>query len=162
MVDLIAKTDEIWNKALVLLKEKLPLSTYDAWVINLVPNGIDGNEYSVRCGQRIAIQMMAPHDKIFSSVLSEITGKEISFKVVYDEELSKILAKKSQARKQDEEKDPWRDPGGAAEAGPAALLTHGRAALLRDLPPRGAAGGGQHPLPGRAYPLRRVPRRGYC
>ena len=105
MVDSKTKTDEIWDKALILLKEKLPLSTYDAWVINLVPNGLDGNEFSVRCGHKIAIQMMAQYNNIFSSVLSEIIGKEVSFTVIYDDELSKILAKKSQARKQAEEQN---------------------------------------------------------
>lgn len=106
MVDLKTQTNEIWDKALVLLKEKLPLSTYDAWVVNLVPNSIDGNEYSVLCGHRIAIQMMAQYNNIFSSVISEIRGKETVFKVIYDDELSKLLAKKSQARKQSEESNP--------------------------------------------------------
>ena len=49
------KTDKLWDNALNLLKERLPQSSYDAWVPNLVPNGIDGDEFSVRCGQKIAI-----------------------------------------------------------------------------------------------------------
>ena len=103
MTEVKTKIDEIWEKALVELKDKLPGSTYDAWVINLVPNSLDGNEFSVRCGHRIAIQMMAQYSNIFSEVLSEIIGQEIFFKPVYDDELSKLLAKKSKARKKEED-----------------------------------------------------------
>ena len=92
-----AKTTQIWNRALEILKTKLPKSTYDAWVLNLVPNEIEGNEFSIRCGQKIAIQMMEPHNSVFTEVLSEIIGRNIAFKIVYDDELSKMLAKKSQA-----------------------------------------------------------------
>ena len=98
------KIDEIWGNALVVLKNKLPLSTYDAWVINLVPNCIDGNEFSVRCGQRLAIEMMEQYNGVFSSVLSEILGHEVCFKMIYDDEVSKLLKKKIKTQKQDEEK----------------------------------------------------------
>ncbi len=104
MAEVKIKTDEVWNKALTALKEKLPMSTYDAWVINLVPNVIDGNEFSVRCGHRIAIQMMEQYNHIFASVISEIAGKELDFKIIYDDELSKILAKKAKIIKKEEEK----------------------------------------------------------
>ena len=97
------KINEIWEKALEQLKLRLPGSTYEAWVLNLVPNAIDGNEFIVLCGQRIAIQMMAPHNNIFNEVLSEIAGQPISFKVLYSEDLSKELSKKSQKRKKEEE-----------------------------------------------------------
>lgn len=99
-----AKTTEIWNQALEILKTKLPKSTYDAWVLNLVPNEIEGDEFSIRCGQKIAIQMMEPHNSVFTDVLSDILGRKINFKVIYDDELSKMLAKKSQIRKIEAEK----------------------------------------------------------
>ena len=105
MADTKIKTNEIWDKALIALKEKLPKSTYDAWVINLVPNNIDGNEFSVRCGYKIAIQSMEQYNHIFASVISEIAETELTFKILYDDELSKILAKKAQLRKKEEEKN---------------------------------------------------------
>ena len=99
-----AKTDEIWGKALEELKSKLPLSTYDAWVVNFIPNGIDGNEFSVRCGQRLAMSMMEKYNDVFSSVLSEISGQDVCFKMIYDDEVSKLLKKKIKAQKQEDEK----------------------------------------------------------
>lgn len=99
-----SKIDEIWGKALEELKTKLPLSTYEAWVVNFVPNAIDGNEFSVRCGQRLAMSMMEKYNDVFSKVLSEISGREVCFKMVYDEEVSKLLKKKIKTQKQEEEK----------------------------------------------------------
>lgn len=87
--------EDVWKKALEVLKDKLPQSSYDAWIINLVPNRLEENEFSVRTGHRIAIEMMAQHNKIISQTLSEIIGKDVIFKMIYDSEVSKLLAKKT-------------------------------------------------------------------
>lgn len=96
-----SKIDDIWDKALVRLKECLPESC-EVWVRNFVPNAFDNDEFSVLYGQRFAMQSIAPYQNIFSEVLSEITGKPTTFKTVYDNELAKLLEKKSRNAKKEE------------------------------------------------------------
>lgn len=102
MVKEKTKIDELWDKALVVLKERLPESC-DVWVRNFVPHALDGDEFSVLYGQRFALQSINPHLNVISSVLSEIIGKPTTFKVIYDNELAKLLAKKSKTAKIDTE-----------------------------------------------------------
>lgn len=111
MVFTKAKIAEIWNEALEKLKTQLPGSTYEAWVLNLEPNAFSENEFSVLCGQQIAIQMMLPHKSIFETVLSEIIGDKTAFKVIYSEELSKALKKKIKSRPQSEDDKNSKFPG---------------------------------------------------
>ena len=95
------KIDEIWNKALILLKERLPKSC-EVWVRNFVPHAIDGDEFSVLYGQKFALQSINPHLNIFSEVLSEIIGKPTIFKTIYSNDLAKLLEKKTRTAKKDE------------------------------------------------------------
>ncbi|MBQ7450130.1 chromosomal replication initiator protein DnaA, partial [bacterium] len=95
------KVDEIWDKALGLLKERLPESC-EVWVKNFVPHAIDGNEFSVLYGQQFAILSITPHLNIFSEVLSEIIGQPTTFKTIYDSELAKLLEKKAKTSKKEE------------------------------------------------------------
>ena len=88
------KIDEIWDNALVVLKERLPESC-EVWVRNFVPHALDGDEFSILYGQRFALQSISPHLEIFSEILSEIIGKQTVFKPIYDDELAKLLDKKA-------------------------------------------------------------------
>ena len=98
------KVDEIWDKALVMLKDKLPESC-DVWIRNFVPNALDGNEFSVLYGQRFALQSITPYLDIFSSVLTEIIGQQTTFNAVFDNELAKIIEKKTKNAKREDEKN---------------------------------------------------------
>ena len=101
-----AKIDEIWDKTLVILKERLPESC-EVWVRNFVTHALDGNEFSILYGQRFALQSITPHLNIFSSVLSEIIGQPITFKPIYDNELAKILEKKSKTVRKEEPENKY-------------------------------------------------------
>lgn len=101
-----AKIDEIWDKALVLLKDRLPESC-EVWVRNFVPHALDGNEFSVLYGQRFALQSITPYLDIFSEVLTETANKPIIFKAIFDNELAKILEKKTKTVKKDEPENKY-------------------------------------------------------
>lgn len=92
------KIDEIWDKALLILKDRLPESC-EVWVRNFVPHALDGDEFSILYGQRFALQSISPHLNTISSVLSELIGRPTTFKAIYDNELAKLLEKKSKAAK---------------------------------------------------------------
>ena len=101
-----SKINEIWDKALILLKERLPESC-EVWVRNFVPHALDGDEFSVLYGQKFAIQSINPHLGIFSEVLSKIIGKQTVFKAIYSNDLAKNLEKKTKSSRKSEPENKY-------------------------------------------------------
>lgn len=94
---------KIWDSVLDILKEQIPASSFDPWVLPLVPHDYSGSQFSVLCGQSLAVQIIGKsHHSQITKALSEVLGQEVEFKVIYDEELSKKLKKKSIKAKKEE------------------------------------------------------------
>lgn len=94
---------KIWDQVLTILEEQIPASSFGPWVLPLVPHFYDGSQFSVLCGQSLAIQIISKsHHVQITKALSTVLGKEVEFKIIYDEELSKKLKKKSQKSKKEE------------------------------------------------------------
>lgn len=94
---------KIWDDVLTILKEEMSESTFGPWVLPLVPHAYDGSEFCVLCGQSLAIQILKKnHNAQITKALAKILGKEVDFRIIYDEELSKKLKKKSQKIKKDD------------------------------------------------------------
>ena len=95
--------NEIWTKVLDIVKEKIPESSYEPWVLPLVPHDYNGTQFTVLSGQMLAVQLLAKsHSATITKALAEILGQEVEFKIIYDENLSKQLKKKSQKTKKEE------------------------------------------------------------
>ncbi len=96
---------EIWAAALDILKEKIPEMTYNTWVLPLVPHSLEENCFCVLTGHNLAIQILQKNQKDISGALSQICGKDIYFKVIYDEETHKQIENKRQKNKKDEDNE---------------------------------------------------------
>lgn len=95
--------NEIWTKVLDIVKEKIPESSYEPWVLPLVPHDYNGTQFTVLSGQMLAVQLLAKsHSITITKALADILGQEVEFKIIYDENLSKQLKKKSQKTKKEE------------------------------------------------------------
>ncbi len=95
---------KIWDSVLNILEDKIPASTFEPWILPLVPHDYDGSQFTVLCGQSLAVQILqkpANHSEI-TKALASILGKEVEFRVMYDEDLSKKLKKKSQKAKKED------------------------------------------------------------
>lgn len=94
---------KIWDKVLKILEEEIPASSFGPWVLPLVPHDYNGSQFSVLCGQSLAVQIISKsHHAQITKALSSVLSKEVEFKIIYDEELSKKLKKISQKSRREE------------------------------------------------------------
>ncbi len=96
---------QIWDDTLVILKDTVITTTYETWILPLVPHSLEDNCFCVLTGQNLAVQILQKNQKEISKALSEVCGKEIYFKIIYDDNLHKQLEKEKQKTKKDEEKE---------------------------------------------------------
>ncbi len=94
---------QIWDKVLAILEEQIPKSSFVPWVLPLVPHDYNGSQFSVLCGQSLAIQIISKsHQSQITKALAVVLGKEVEFRLIYDEELAKKIKKISQKNKKEE------------------------------------------------------------
>ena len=93
--------NEIWAKVLEILKEKIVAITYETWIVPLVPHSFEDNCFCTLTGQNLAVQLLQKNQKEISKALSVVCGKDVYFKVVYDENLHKQMEKEKQKAWQD-------------------------------------------------------------
>ncbi len=103
MEDVLIK--QIWDEVLAILKENIMATTFETWIVPLVPHSLEDNCFCALTGQNLAVQILQKNQKDISSALSKVCGKEVYFKVIYDENLHKQLEKEKQKAKKDEEKE---------------------------------------------------------
>ena len=96
---------QIWDDTLVILKDTVITTTYETWILPLVPHSLEDNCFCALTGQNLAVQILQKNQKEISKALSEVCGKEVYFKVIYDDNLHKQLEKEKQKAKKDEEKE---------------------------------------------------------
>ncbi len=96
---------KIWADTLDAVRDKIPEMTYNTWVLPLVPHSLEDNCFCVLTGHNLAIQILQKNQKDISSALSQICGKEIYFKIIYDEETHKQIENRRQKAKKDEDKE---------------------------------------------------------
>ncbi|MCD7878504.1 MAG: chromosomal replication initiator protein DnaA [Candidatus Gastranaerophilales bacterium] len=96
---------KIWDDVLVILKDTIMATTYETWILPLVPHSFEDNCFCVLSGQNLAIQIIQKHQAQISKALSEICKRDVYFKVLYDEDLHKKLEKERQKVKKEEEKE---------------------------------------------------------
>lgn len=88
---------KIWNKVLEILKQKIPASTFDAWILPMVPQGYDDEQFTVLTGHLLAKQVIM--QQYYSTVVdafSEVLHKNINFNMVVDKDLLKKVEKQQQ------------------------------------------------------------------
>ena len=103
MEDVLIK--QIWDDVLAILKETIVATTYETWIVPLVPHSLEDNCFCALTGQNLAVQILQKNQKDISSALSKVCGREVYFKVIYDENLKKQIEKERQKVKKEEEKE---------------------------------------------------------
>ncbi len=95
----------IWDKVLEILKGNILATTFETWVLPLVPHSLEDNCFCALTGQNLAVQILQKNQKDISKALSEVCGREIFFKVVYDEDLHNKIEKEKKKAKKEEDKE---------------------------------------------------------
>ena len=96
---------QIWDEVLVILKETILATTYETWVLPLVPHSFEDNCFCALTGQSLAVQILKKNQKDISKALSQVCKKEVYFKLIYDEELHRQIEKEKQKSKKEEQKE---------------------------------------------------------
>lgn len=96
---------QIWEDVLAILKETVVATTYETWILPLVPHSLEDNCFCALTGQNLAVQILQKNQKEISKALSDVCGKDVYFKVLYDENLHKQIEKEKQKAKKEEEKE---------------------------------------------------------
>ncbi len=96
---------QTWDSVLAILKETIVATTYETWILPLVPHSFEDNCFCALTGQNLAVQILQKNQKEISKALSNVCGKDVYFKVVYDEQLHKQIEKNKQKQKKEEDKE---------------------------------------------------------
>lgn len=103
----IAEIKKIWEDAKEELVETIPPSSYEPWILPLEPIGFENDEFSVLTGQAFAITVIRKnHYQQIIDALKKVIGRDVEFKMVFDEELSAKLKKQIEKAKKVAEKSP--------------------------------------------------------
>lgn len=101
----ISEIKKIWEDVKEELAATIPSTTYEPWVMPLEPIGFEGDEFSVLTGQAFAISIIRKnHYQQIIDAFKKVLGREIEFKIVFDEELAAKLKKQLQKAEQKAQK----------------------------------------------------------
>lgn len=96
---------KIWEDVKQELASTIPQSSYEPWIVPLEAIGFENNQFSVLTGQAFAITVIRKnHYEQIIDAFKKVLGKEVEFKLVFDEELAAKLKKQLQKAKQVAEK----------------------------------------------------------
>ncbi len=96
---------QTWDSVLTILKGTLLATTYETWVLPLVPHSYEDNCFVLLTGQNLAIQILEKNRKEISKAFTQVCSKDVYFKVIYDENLHKQIEKDKQKARKEEEKE---------------------------------------------------------
>lgn len=92
--------NKIWIEVLEKLEKIMPQSTFEPWVLPLVPQSLDENGLTILCGHTLAIQILKKnYYKLIKQAVCDKLQKEVEINLIYSEELSQKLKKKNSKSK---------------------------------------------------------------
>lgn len=103
----ITEIKKIWEDVKDELVSVIPPSSFEPWIMPLEPIGFEEDEFSVLTGQAFAISIIRKnHYQQILDAFKKVLGREIQFKMVFDEELAAKLKKQIEKAKKVAEKSP--------------------------------------------------------
>lgn len=101
----IAEIKKIWEDVKEELATTIVPSSFEPWILPLEPIGFENDEFSVLTGQAFAISVIRKnHYQQIIDAFKKVLGREVEFKIVFDEELSAKLKKQIEKAKKVAEK----------------------------------------------------------
>lgn len=96
---------KIWEDVKAELSSTIPPSSFEPWILPLEPIGFENDEFSVLTGQAFAISVIRKnHYQQIIDAFKKVSGQDIEFKIIFDEELSAKLKKQIEKAKKVSEK----------------------------------------------------------
>ena len=90
---------DVWNSVLSELENKVSGSTYATWILPLEPQYFDDSAFVLHTGHQFAVNLLrSNHYNDISNAVKTVLGKELEIKIIFDEDLSKKLLKKTKTK----------------------------------------------------------------
>lgn len=103
----IIEVKKIWEDVKEELVSTIVPSSFEPWILPLEPIGFENDEFSVLTGQAFAISVIRKnHYQQIGEAFKKVLGREIEFKMVFDEELAAKLKKQIEKAKKTAERAP--------------------------------------------------------
>lgn len=103
----IIEVKKIWEDVKEELASTIVPSSFEPWILPLEPIGFENDEFSVLTGQAFAISVVRKnHYQQIADAFKKVLGREIEFKMVFDEELAAKLKKQIEKAKKVAERAP--------------------------------------------------------
>ena len=90
------EVQKIWEAVKETIKPEIPASSFEPWVMPLLPHSYDDGKFSVLTGQSFAIQILKRYNAIIEKALEKELGGHVEFQIIYDEKLAQKHNKKLQ------------------------------------------------------------------
>ncbi len=87
---------KIWKSVLEEIKNEIPASSFEPWVLPLLPHSYEDNKFSVLTGQSFAIQILRKYTTLIENALQKELSEHAEFQIIYDEKLAQKHNKKLQ------------------------------------------------------------------
>lgn len=87
---------KIWSSTIEEIKSEIPTSSYEPWVLPLLPHSCENGKFSVLTGQSFAIQILKKYMPLIEKTLSQKLNSPTEFNIIYDEKLAQKHNKKLQ------------------------------------------------------------------
>lgn len=87
---------KIWKSVLEEIKPEIPSSSFEPWVLPLLPHSFEDNKFTVLTGQSFAIQILRKYTSLIENALKKELKEHAEFQIVYDEKLAQKHNKKLQ------------------------------------------------------------------
>ncbi|MBQ2871453.1 chromosomal replication initiator protein DnaA [bacterium] len=109
------EVQKIWSSVVEEIKNEIPSSSFEPWVLPLIPHAFENGTFSVLTGQSFAIQILKKYFALIENILTKEIGEKVEFNIIYDEKLAQKHNKKLQkllAREENIEKVSQENPSG--------------------------------------------------
>ena len=78
------EVQKIWSSVLEEIKKEIPESSFEPWVLPLVPQSCEDGIFTVLTGQSFSIQILKKFNNLFEEILTEEIGQKTEFQIVHD------------------------------------------------------------------------------
>jgi len=90
------EVQKIWSSTIEEIKKEIPESSFEPWVLPLIPQSCENGVFTVLTGQSFSIQILRKYNYLFEEILTKEVGEKTEFQIVHDEKLAQKHNKKLQ------------------------------------------------------------------
>ena len=97
--------EQLWQKTLEKLEKEIPQTSFEMWILPLVPHSFTDNKLVLLSPHTFTSQTVKfSYDCLFTGTISEIAGMPVTYEILYDKELETKYKKENKKSEKEEQK----------------------------------------------------------